>query len=212
MKLPLALMAAFLALAGAVALGWTMPLDQAITVDIAGHRTGFLNDVAVNVNALGSAPVVTLIALLAATYVVAAGRPGLVLAFLWPPLSFLVTIALKPLFHHPRPTEALIATPDSSSFPSGHALAASALYITLAIIASATERRARPKRLLLAGGVVVALLVAWSGVYLGLHYFTDVVGGFLLGTAGALVAARAIRVTPITSSESDRQSPRGEVV
>lgn len=204
MKLPLTLMAAFLALAAAVTLGWTVPLDQAITVGIAGHRTGFLNGVAVNANALGSAPVVTLIALLAAAYVVAAGRPGLVLALLWTPLAFLVTLALKPLFHHPRPTEALIAIPDSYSFPSGHALAASALYITLALVASATERRARPRRVLLAGGIAVALLVAWSRVYLGVHYFSDVVGGLLVGTGGAIAIARLVRMDVRTGSQLDR--------
>lgn len=209
-KLPLALVAAFLVLAGAVTLGWTMPLDQAITVAIAGHRTGFLSDLAVNVTALGSAPVVTLIALLAAAYVVVAGRPVIVRALLWTPLSFLLTIVLKLLFHHPRPTEAIIAIPDSYSFPSGHATAASALYITLALVASATERRARPRRLLLAGGVVVAVLVAWSRVYLGVHYFTDVVGGLLLGTGGAIAAARLVQAQTRTSLELDRQSPSGK--
>jgi undecaprenyl-diphosphatase len=153
------------------------------------------------VTALGSAPVVTLIALLVAAYVVVAGRPGIVRALLWTPASFLVSMALKLLFHHPRPTEALIAIPDSYSFPSGHAVAASALYITLALVASATERRARPRRLLLAGGVIVALLVAWSRVYLGVHYFTDVVGGLLLGTAGAIGAAGLVRASPSTSPE-----------
>jgi undecaprenyl-diphosphatase len=103
--------------------------------------------------------------------------------------------ALKVAFHHPRPTEAIIAIPDSYSFPSGHAVAASALYLTLAVVASDFERRARPRRLIVAGGIIICLLVAWSRVYLGVHYFTDVVGGLLIGTSGAIVAVNGVRPT-----------------
>jgi undecaprenyl-diphosphatase len=96
---------------------------------------------------------------------------------------------LKLLFQHPRPTEAIIAIPDSYSFPSGHAVAASALYITLALIAAQNERRQRPRRIIVATGVSIAVLVAWSRVYLGVHYFSDVIGGLLLGGAGSVAAA-----------------------
>lgn len=195
MKLVLWLVAGFAAVSIAVTAGWTMSLDQAVLMSVAGHRTDLLSALAINLTALGSAPVVTLVTLLVAVYAFAAGRQRIVLALLWTPLSFLLDDVLKLLFQHPRPTEAIIAIPDSYSFPSGHAVAASALYITLALIAGHGERRQRPRRVLIGSGVTIAVLVAWSRVYLGVHYFSDVVGGLLLGGAGALAAALVLSRT-----------------
>ncbi len=195
MKRSVALLLAFAVLSVAVTAGWTAPLDQSITVALAGHRTEVLNNLAVNLTALGSAPVVAIVALLAALYAVASGRPRIVLALLWTPLSFFLDSGLKLVFQHPRPTEAIIAIPDSYSFPSGHAVAASALYITLALAAATGERRLRPRRVLVWGGVLIALLVAWSRVYLGVHYLSDVVGGLLIGSAGALATTTAVSRT-----------------
>jgi undecaprenyl-diphosphatase len=194
-KTVLWLVAAFAAVSIAVTAGWTVPLDQAVVTSVAGHRTDLLNNFAVNLTALGSAPVVTLIALFVTLYALAAGRQRIVLALLWTPLSFLLDDVLKLLLQHPRPTEAIIAIPDSYSFPSGHAVAASALYITLALIAGHGERRQRPRRILVWSGVTVAVLVAWSRVYLGVHYLSDVVGGLLLGGAGAVAASLVLRRT-----------------
>lgn len=192
MKLALGLLAAFAALSIAVTAGWTVPLDQATVAAVAGHRTDVLNNLAINVTSLGSAPVVVLIALLVTLYALASGRQRIVLALFWTPLSFFLDNVLKLVFQHPRPTQAIIAIPDSYSFPSGHAVAASALYITLALIAAHGERRQRPRRILIWSGVAVAVLVAWSRVYLGVHYFSDVVGGLLLGGAGSVAASRVL--------------------
>lgn len=192
MKLALGLLAAFAALSIAVTAGWTVPLDQAMVAVVAGHRTDVLNNLAINVTSLGSAPVVVFIVLLVTLYTLASGRQQVVLALFWTPLSFFLDNVLKLVFQHPRPTQAIIAVPDSYSFPSGHAVAASALYITLALIAAHGERRQRPRRILIWSGLAVAVFVAWSRVYLGVHYFSDVIGGLLLGGAGSVAASRVL--------------------
>lgn len=201
----LVLLAAFAALGAAVAAGWTAGIDQAVMVAVTTHRTTLQNSVAINSTALGSESIVLFFTLLVAAYAIASGRPRIVLALTWTILSFPLDDVLKPLFHHPRPTVAMVAVPASHGFPSGHALAASALYVTLALVAAGGERRTGPRRLLIASGVAVALLVAWSRVYIGVHYLSDVVGGFLLGAAGAIVAARAVNARPIMDGQADRQ-------
>ena len=203
MKLPLVLLACLAALTVLVGAGWTAALDQATAIAAATHRTPFQSAVAVNATALGSAPVVVVVALLAAAYVVAAGRPRLVLALAWTPLAFLLDVAIKALVRHPRPTEAMIALPPDFSFPSGHAVAASALFVTLGLLAAGVERRAGPRRVLVASGIVVALLVAWSRIYLGVHYLSDVVGGLLLGSAGAM---GVVKLAQNNSERTDRQT------
>lgn len=198
MKLAIGLLLAFAVLSVAVTAGWTASLDQAVVMEAAAHRTPFLNAVAVNFTALGTAPVVCLFALVAAVYAVGSGRPRIVLALLWTPLSFFIDNGLKLFFQHPRPTEAIMAVPDSFSFPSGHAVAASALYITLALVTARGERRKGPRRVLVWSGVLIAVLVAWSRVYLGVHYLSDVVGGLMLGGAGSVAATVVLSRTDRT--------------
>lgn len=185
-----ALLAAFALLATFVALGWMVGIDRAATSTAIANRTSLLSEVAVNFTALGSAPVVTLIAALAATYSIAVRRPRVVLALLATPLAFGVNEGMKLLMRQARPMEAIVALPPSYGFPSGHSVASSVLFLTLALVASAQSPNPGVRRLLVSAGIGIALLVAWSRVYLGVHYLTDVVGGLLLGAAGALAASR----------------------
>lgn len=65
------------------------------------------------------------------------------------------------------------------SFPSGHAMAAMGIGLTVAYIASKRNRRA--KSTYYVTGIIVALLIGWSRMYLGVHWPTDIVGGYLGG-------------------------------
>jgi undecaprenyl-diphosphatase len=191
----LILLGALTALGVAVATGWTGPLDAAVATAVVGIRSPLLTYVATSFTALGSEPVVTLVAVIAVLYCFGAGQARLVLSLLWIPLTFLLSTLVKLVVHRPRPLEALIVLPAGYSFPSGHAAAASALFLTLALLATGAERRAGPRRFLIGAAVALAVLVAWSRVYLGVHYFSDVVGGLLLGSAGAVAATTVVRRT-----------------
>lgn len=186
---------AFVVWSVAVAFGWLVPIDAAATNAMAAIRSPLLTDVADNFTSLGSAPVVVVFTALAVAYFVVAGHPRMGLAMVWTPLAFLVCSLVKLVVHRPRPVDALIIVPTTFSYPSGHSAAASALFLTLALLAAGTERRAGPRRVLIGGGIALAILVAWSRVYLGVHYFTDVIGGLLLGSAGALAATLVVRRT-----------------
>ena len=87
------------------------------------------------------------------------------------------------------PVERLDGSPVGSSFPSGH-VAAAVVYGAFAILAFRYGHRVLGW--LLAGlTVVVAVIVAWSRMYRGMHFPSDVVGGALLGAA-ALAVSTAI--------------------
>ena len=203
----LTLMGALMALGVAVAAGWTGPLDAAVANAVVGIRSPLLTYIATSFTALGSEPVVTLLAVIAVLYCFGAGRARLVLTLLWIPFTFLLSTIVKLLVHRPRPLQALIVIPPSYSFPSGHAAAASALFLTLALLATGAERRAGPRRFLIGAALFLAVLVAWSRVYLGVHYFSDVVGGLLLGSAGAVAATAVVRRSGSRSAVQTLGSP-----
>jgi len=95
--------------------------------------------------------------------------------------------ALSPLAKlmssRPRPSlevAARITSPDSFSFPSGHALSAMVLYTSLAMVAAGLGHR-RLQRALIALAVVMIPTIGFTRMYLGRHYPSDVVGGWALG-------------------------------
>ncbi|WP_341896484.1 phosphatase PAP2 family protein [Ferrovibrio terrae] len=98
----------------------------------------------------------------------------------------LMSSLLKAGFERPRPD--LVPhgmTVYTASFPSGHAMMTAIVYLTLAALLARSESRARLKAFLLLLAVSVTLLVGVSRVYLGVHWPSDVLGGWMIGSAWA---------------------------
>jgi undecaprenyl-diphosphatase len=95
---------------------------------------------------------------------------------------------LKPLVDRSRPPQAigldaLVGVPGSASFPSGHAMTA---FATAGAVAVLAPRLRWPM-------VAVAAVIAFSRVYLGVHFWLDVLVGSALGLAVALLASVGLR-------------------
>jgi undecaprenyl-diphosphatase len=116
--------------------------------------------------------------------------------------GIIAELGMKRFFLRKRPTILPhLEDVGSTSFPSGHAMASASLYLTLAFVAGRGHHlRARRGRLLGAGGAL-ALSVSASRVFLGVHWPTDVLGGFVLGTAWACLAEGVFDLTAAASVE-----------
>jgi len=102
--------------------------------------------------------------------------------------GMLLTNLLKDLFQRDRPPAELhIVQAINSSFPSGHATLSATVFLTIgALIAHFTARR-RVRIYALGAAVILAVLVGISRVYLGVHWPTDVLAGWCIGAAWALI-------------------------
>jgi len=83
--------------------------------------------------------------------------------------------------------EKLDPAPPTSSYPSGHVGAATALYLTFAFMAQRIERTWL-RRLVTVGCLLVPLLVSYARLYRGMHHLSDVLLGMLNGVVCALLA------------------------
>lgn len=81
----------------------------------------------------------------------------------------------------------------NASYPSGHAMLAAATYLTVAAMLARAQPRRRARVYLLALAVLLVVLIGVSRLYLGVHWPSDVLGGWCLGSAWALAGWIALR-------------------
>lgn len=109
--------------------------------------------------------------------------------------ALVIDATMKLIFQRPRPKLDYAAVLPDYSFPSGHSMNAVVVYVTLALILwSVFGRRIGITATVIAA--VLAIGIGVSRIYLGYHYFTDVLGGFLAGIIWLLVVGAAFRARP----------------
>jgi undecaprenyl-diphosphatase len=187
-------LAAFFGLAYEVVSGATRRLDTALLLRTHETFPRWMEYPMIATTALGYYSVVAVLALFAAFLFY---RKGLRSYALYLPVCafgdmVLATIVkdsvdrVRPhLFHF-----AAYPIPSSYSFTSGHANMAIAFYGVLAVLLAWQSEGWRRWSLVVLGAIV-ALLIGFSRVYLGVHYPSDVLGGYLLGTFWAAVVGAA---------------------
>ena len=126
--------------------------------------------------------------------------------------GLLLSLWLKVVFDRPRPHIVGRTLVMTKSFPSGHAANAAVAYLTMAILVARLVRGRWIKLYLFALGLLVPVLVGVSRVFLGVHWPTDVLAGWLLGLAwGLLVYAAATLLQRRGVVESEKQARDFEV-
>ncbi|MGJ0119733.1 phosphatase PAP2 family protein [Williamsia sp. MIQD14] len=183
----------------------TPGVDHDITRWVADHRTAWLTDVFRVITTVGNTAAMTLIAVVAAIVLWRIGSRDRALTVLIGSASgWLLMQALKHLIARPRPEPRFrVIAIDTFSFPSGHAMMSAVVLGLVGVAAWQTSTRVRAHPAILAIAPAASLLIGASRVYLGVHWTTDVVAGWVIGAiwvvlAGAL--ARALRARRRTTA------------
>ncbi|MEK0082497.1 phosphatase PAP2 family protein [Benzoatithermus flavus] len=185
----------FLALGEEVSEGEQLSFDRAIL--LAFRNPADPNDplgppwfesAARDVTALGGTVVLTLMTAGVVGYLVLAGKRSAAL-FVVASIAgaMILSFAIKAGFERPRPDLVPHGVPVyTASFPSGHATGAAATYLTLGALLARFEARRWTKIYLLSVAVTLTVLIGLSRIYLGVHWPSDVLAGWTLGSSWAL--------------------------
>jgi undecaprenyl-diphosphatase len=165
--------------------------DSAMLLAVARTRTPWLTIAAVDVTALGSITLVVLFtAFTLVVLIVLRDRLGALQLLVASAGAGILTLVTKDIIERIRPAEAQrLIVVSGFSYPSGHSLSTSALYLTIAIIAGRYIQHPGARAAIFLAASAVVIMVGASRVYLGVHYATDVVSGISLGAGWALVLA-----------------------
>ena len=131
--------------------------------------------------------------LLAAVWLIAGAGAGL--------LNF----APKNFYDRPRPPfKDSWVYESNQSFPSGHSTGSLVIYGLLAYLLLLVLSGRRTRGAVVAGTVLLVLAIGFSRVYLGAHYFSDVVGGYCVGAAWLIVCISAVESVRLPVGEDSR--------
>ena len=96
--------------------------------------------------------------------------------------AFLLNETVKSIFMRERPTGINLISETGYSFPSGHSMVSLAFYGLIIYLILKNNSNKIIKIITPIIGLVLVILIGFSRIYLGVHYFSDVITGFLLGT------------------------------
>jgi membrane-associated phospholipid phosphatase len=202
-----------------ITLGWLLELgwasdgstkvDSKITDWFVDHRTPTRTDLMRAITSLGSSAVVIPIAGVAVVALLVGHRRWLALfvAFAVGGASLLSVLTKFVIGRDRPPLDLRLQQPHGSAFPSGHSTQAAATYFAFAIVVTVLTKSRVLRAAAWVTATLIVFLVGVSRVYLGVHWTTDVLGGWLLGSVW--VAGLTFALAPLGTRPTSNPLPTG---
>ncbi len=169
--------------------------DRPIRDWVVERRVPWLDDLMIGISFLGSRWVIGPLVSILAIWLLATGRCRVIA------MVMLVAAVLNPILEvtmkevivqRARPDVLRLVEGTGAAFPSGHVLASVGFYGMLPVLVSKATRSFGLRAGAFASALVVNLAVGFSRMYLGIHWFTDVIGGYLLAAIVVLGTYEAL--------------------
>jgi undecaprenyl-diphosphatase len=182
--------------------------DSTVTRWFVDHRTDAWTAVMRALTSLGSSAVVVPLAGVVVAVLLVDRRRWLAffLVLAVGGASLLSVLAKLVVGRHRPPIELQLQHPHGSAFPSGHTTQATATYFALAIVVTVLSRSQARRALAWLAAALIVFLVGVSRVYLGVHWATDVVGGWILG--GLWITGVSFALRPFDGEIGERNVAR----
>jgi undecaprenyl-diphosphatase len=175
----------FALFAAAVARGLTQSIDEGTLQWFEGHRTPARTEVMIEITTLGNGAVLVVLVLACCVFLwQTRHRWSVYLLILGTLGGKILNDLLKEFFDRPRPSVVVhVDTVSSMSFPSGHAMVSLIVYGSVAYLVGRLEPTSRLRTTTWVFAAIIILMIGISRMYLGVHYPSDVIAGFIAGAA-----------------------------
>ena len=142
-----------------------------------------------DITSLGGVTVLAILTLLATVYLLLDRKTTIaVFLFLSVFSGWLASTGLKIIVARARPDVVPhLVDVNDLSFPSGHAMVSAVTYLTLGALLARTQRFRATRIFVMGAGIFLATIIGLSRIYLGVHYPTDVLAGWVAGSLWALL-------------------------
>jgi membrane-associated phospholipid phosphatase len=160
-------------------------LDIHISKEIQENQNGLVNNIMIAISWFGRTTVSVIMVILLSLFLILQKHRNEALLMISTLFSGIIGLVLKMLINRPRPTKDIVVLLEDTkyqSFPSGHVLFYTVFFGSLILIVlTANIFSNKTKMMLTMACLAMIFFGAVSRVYLGAHWFTDVLGGFILG-------------------------------
>jgi len=167
---------------------WIVVADQEFTDLLFGMRSGWLSIVLFIITKLGEREAVFIVGGLLTILLLYRKRWWTIVAF-WLVMGGvgLSVQSAKSFISRARPADVAYYEVEHFSFPSGHSTTGFALFGFLAYLLCRNTQNSTYRKLILVGAAILILLIGFSRIYLGVHFLSDVLAGYILGFLWLLV-------------------------
>ncbi len=180
------------------------PVDVGVLDFVVDNRSGFATSLSHGLSWLGSTPTLTVIAIVAGVLFGAARQwRSAAMVLFGSGGAYVVMLVLKRWINRDRPPAVdRLAHAAYQSMPSGHAMMSAVVFglVAVGLFRASAWIRAHPDVLLLAP--MASIAIGLSRVYLGVHWMTDVVVGWVIGAVWIVLVAALARMGRASQSAS----------
>jgi undecaprenyl-diphosphatase len=168
-------------------------IDQEVTHFLFKARNQVVGQIFYLISYLGSQKGSIIIGAIVSVFLLRQGRKTYFVA-LW---LVLLGVGLsvrygKLIFHRARPVDVGFYEETNFSFPSGHSTTAMVLFGMITYFLMRNSRSKQQRIIYLLSGLLIIMLVGFSRIYLGVHFLSDVLGGYLLGATWMIMGITVI--------------------
>ena len=160
-------------------------LDQAAESFIIGIRSDHLTNIMTIFTNIGGGYCLTAISLL--LLAVVKNKKKVLTIIINLVIVFLTSQIVKLILRRSRPSGVFLAYANGYSYPSGHSMVSMAYYTFIAYLLCKNSNNKLFKILTIIITTLIVLLIGFSRIYLGVHYITDVIGGYLLSVTYLMI-------------------------